>query len=579
MSRKFWGVPRGKRSLIVSIEVLKTIASKIKGKVWSKKLQKEIDNFLVEENLKRERMKIDDNPGSLRGNFTTLKAFGLVYRDFNDKVQLSKAGEELINPATPDTIKKNLMRKQVLNFQYPCPYTQNGHAKIISDYKIKPYRFLLELLLTDEIDYITLEEAARFIVFAQEPSEKNLIKESILEYRDSETELVLQTYFDEFDHRGVSLDYSNNLISEEVTKISNITCLSTSKVKDVLLKEAELERTYRPNSRWTATYKSRWDVVSTMKTHLTEAELICSDSTNFELSPELKRILQNILKDTFHFPKKLISFEGDFKYLDSDEKKLLELRFLNKYGRGWDTKSGIQRSSLEGKIVSRKKIKERVIKNEYEKIVKTKGPGSKLEAVNMVRDNTQYSKGDIEQVVKNYSSPNLDEFSEYFIKVGKNGERNLEFEKLCRIVFEKLGFKADHVGQKGRNPDVIVRYKDGKIGLIDAKATSNEYGITSTDERAMRDYIKKYKEISGNIEFFIFAAGTTTDTCDTNLENIYRDTGVKGSIISSTILMKLLKWQIEDQKNTQSLVEILFKLNREILPSDLGNLWAWLNDF
>ncbi|GAB6099217.1 hypothetical protein JCM16358_10960 [Halanaerocella petrolearia] len=578
MPRKFWGVPRGKRSLVVSIEVLKTIEPKIKGRVWSKELQKEIDQFLVEEDLKRERMKIDDNPGSLRGNFTTLKAFGLVYRDFDNKVQLTKAGEELIDSKTPRTIKKNILRKQLLNFQFPCPYAQKGHAKIISDYKIKPYRFLLELLLTDEIDYITLEEAARFIVFAQEPSEKDLIKESILEYRGSESELVLQTYFDEFDHRGISLDYSNNLISEEVTEISNITDLPVSKVEDILLKEAELERTYRPNSRWTATYKSRWDVVSTMKTHLTEAELISSDSKNFELTPELRELLQNILGDTSHFPKDLIPFEGYSQYLDPDEKKLLELRFLNKYGRGWNTKSGIQRSSLKGKVVSRQKVKERTMKSEYEKAVKTKVVSSKLEAIEIIKDNTQYSKEDIAEVVKNSPSPDLNEFAKYFIEIGKNGDENLEFEKLCQAVFSKLGFESEHVGQKGRYPDVLAMYDSDQVGLIDAKATSGEYSVVSSDERAMRDYVtkfrdEKYKGKSLNVGFFVFVAGATANTSDTNINNIYQDTGVPGSIISASTLMDLLRLQIENPKNIAELTK-LFKLNREIVNSDLEKLWT-----
>lgn len=572
MARKFWGIPRGKRSLRVSIDVLKAIEPVMIGRVMSKELQKEIDEFLVGEGLKRERKKIHPNPGSLRGNLTNFKAFGLIYLDFDSRVHLTKVGEELIDDSTPEAIWLDLLRKQILNFQYPCPYAQKGNSKIISDYKIKPYRFILELLLTDELNYITLDEAARFLVFAENHNQKNVIKNSILNYRDSDEKAVLEAYFNRFDSRGIEL-HRGNLISEHVDEIADITGISEDEVSDILMQEVKVEETYRPNSRWTATYGSRVDVVSTMKTHLTEADLIDSAADDFRLTKNLEAEVKDLFtNDKEHFPEELIPFPGYSSSLNKDEKTRLKLKFLNTYGRGWSTDEGIQRTALEGEVSSPQKIRGRIIEDLYDEAVRVHAL-SKKEAVDFIKDRTQYPKTEINNIVKNNKSLSLDDFKNHFIEVGCDGSRNLEFEKMCRTVFDKLGFEADHVGQQGRMPDVIAVYSENRAGLIDAKATSGSYSVTSSDERAMRDYIDKFKkEDEVNVDFFLFAAGTTANTSDTNIKNIYQDTGVRGSIISTAVLMDLLDYQMNDIRSCSQLAE-LFKLNKEILNSSLMKSW------
>ncbi|MFW5686788.1 MAG: hypothetical protein ACOCXL_01225, partial [Halanaerobium sp.] len=121
MPRKFWGIPRGKRSIDVVLTVLDYIKDDFIGRRWSRELQEEIDEILVNSDLKRERIKLDENPGNIRCNFTSFKAFGLIYLDFNNKISLTKVGEQLLDKKTPTQIISLLLKKQVLNMQYPSP--------------------------------------------------------------------------------------------------------------------------------------------------------------------------------------------------------------------------------------------------------------------------------------------------------------------------------------------------------------------------------------------------------------------------------------------------------------------------
>lgn len=567
MARKFWGIPRGKRSIDVILTVLDYIKDDLIGEKWNKKLQDKIDQKLVDFNLKRERIKLDENPGNIRCNFTSFKAFGLIYIDFNDKIRLTKVGEELFDKRTPTKIKSLLVKKQILNMQYPSPYFRRHYARIIDDFQIKPFRFIVELLLDEDLESIDLDEAARFVVFAENHGEKEKIKESILEYRTSDRKIILNEYFDYYSSRGINT-FNGDLIEEEIEHISQRTEMSTDKVRDALESELAVELKYRPNSRWTAKYKSRFDVVSTMKTQLTDIEIIEDKDTDFKLIDKEK--IKNLL-DTPRFSQELIPFEGYPDKADAAEKHLLDLKFYNKYSKSWNSSMGITASDLNQKGVSPQKIKQKVIKSRYNILLKKEAITDIEEAVEIIASKTQYSAADINEVLKNQSAPDLNYFADDFISLGRNGVKNLEFEKANSILFKKLGYETEHIGSYGRNPDVLVKKEGKTTAVIDAKATSNEYAVTSSDERAVIDYIKKYNG-KNELKFFLFSAGKTASVSDTNLINIYKSTGVKGSIINSALLTYLLQKQFQKRINL-SKIEKLFQLNREIARSDIDKLF------
>ena len=507
MARKFWGIPRAKRSLNVSITILEIIKDILIGRKWDRSFQEELDEFLVKNKLKRERIKLHDNPGNLRGNITNFKVFGLIYKDINDKFRLTKAGEELLSSQTSETIKSSLLRKQVLNLQYPSPYFQKGNSKIVNDYKIKPYRFIVELLLNTDLQRITQEEVARFLVFTENHDQLHQIENHIIDYRASNEKKVLNTYFETFKHRGIRL-INGDLIDENIEKVAKKTGIDKSIVNDILLEEVKIEKKYC-SSRSLANYKSREDIASTMKTHLTEIEIIKEKPKIFELKnrSEIKKILSDE-----RFSQELIPFFEYPKGMSSKEKKLMNLNFYNKYGRGWDSTMGIQRNDLSGGNTFPDSIKNRVIKDQYDKLIKEKAIKSLEEAVEIINNNTYHNKKEIFEILKNEPSPTIDKFSNYFIEVGRNNSTWYEFEKANEILFKKLGYKAKHVGSQGREPDVLIWENDRSLGIVDSKATENAYSVSSGDERAMRDYIKKYSKF--DIRFFLFSAGKTAKTSE-----------------------------------------------------------------
>lgn len=157
MSKNFWIVSRPKRKLIIVPEMLKVFAAVTIGKTWTgnRELQKNFERELVRFEWKAQNLS-KDGSGS-RTYAALLGLLGLWYED-EKGVQLTQAGKEIVSgeAAVPQ------LTKQLVNFQYPSPYSKSVH--IDESYKIHPHRFVINLLSHASVNGISQDELAFCVV-------------------------------------------------------------------------------------------------------------------------------------------------------------------------------------------------------------------------------------------------------------------------------------------------------------------------------------------------------------------------------------------------------------------------------
>jgi len=142
---------------------------------------------------------------------------------------------------------------------------------------------------------------------------------------------------------------------------------------------------------------------------------------------------------------------------------------------------------------------------------------------------------------------NMDQLSE-------NEDMALEFEKKVNLAFQLFGYEVDDLGQgTGRNPDGIAKDKQYHYAIIiDAKARKEKYSV-GTEDRKFIEYIRKYqpllKKEGYEYCFFLVVSSNFSNIGNAAIDNIYRETQVKLSFISSINILKLLSYKIQYPRN------------------------------
>lgn len=141
-----------------------------------------------------------------------------------------------------------------------------------------------------------------------------------------------------------------------------------------------------------------------------------------------------------------------------------------------------------------------------------------------------------------------------------------EFEIATATVFnEILGIEATHVGQTGRQPDVVVRHA-GQTGIIDTKAYAL-YGLESDHQLRMQtSYLPAYA--NEDIQFFLYIAGGFSPSFETGLRKIIDKSGIPGSGITIEAWTCLLQNNASHKWTWRELVS-LFRRGSIIHPTDI----------
>ncbi len=174
MARANWSVPTSPRSPYKIRDEL-ILLSKFEDKKWDKSAQAEFGKLLGgSEFFEGDVPSTPDWVG--RARFGTIKFWGFVYKDDDDRVKITSAGKRLIEGRRQDEI----FTKQLVKWQYPDNQHGGGNYPL-TRYGLHP--FLATLRILKETKTLTKDEIAIFLFLTTQDSQVPQVSRQVLEFR------------------------------------------------------------------------------------------------------------------------------------------------------------------------------------------------------------------------------------------------------------------------------------------------------------------------------------------------------------------------------------------------------------
>lgn len=510
-----WMVPRAKRKLTPVVDALSAFSFLTLGEPWAGDTQKqlEFETNLERLNLKRRGARRDQRAGGARTYESWFNALGLTYVENTTGLsRLTVAGEALINGSYP----VDIMTHQLMKFQYPSPYSLRDRVQISNRFHIRPFRFLLRLLLDNRVRTLSKCEIARFVVTeAEDESDRcfNHVVSRILDFRNL-GDAILPANFAE-------------LYPSSTTGVRTLS----------------------------ATLDGLEDNANTFINYLEYTQLIMRDGPDraIYIAPEKAAEAASILEDG----TQLID-------VDPRNEEVFQRKFGLPPGRHKDT-----RNFSAGQTITPRVLAERMVRMEFLHIAGTR-PISKVTPaiVSEIAVSTGLSERVVEDVLELLNVDALGIFEASYVDMAFSGtEQSRKFEIATVDIFRELGYETAHVGTRPLNPDVFVESPMNYAGIIDNKAYS-AYSIQNDHRnRMVHNYIPTYRRCS-NLTFFAYIAGGFISTIDSQIRNIAEETNVKGSAITAKELVALLS-RHRTSRIDHTELRALFEINRRITRHDI----------
>ncbi len=508
MAQDYWWVTRPKRKLNPIPEELAAFCSVALGKKWTqnRKLHIAYEEELENSGTKRVGERRDASGSGGRTHAAMLYSLGLWFEK-NDKVYLTLAGEAILDGKSPVEV----LKKQVLKFQYPSAYSDS--VKVTSRFKIRPFIFLLKLLLDERLgNYLTQEEIAYIVsINADNESDKcyeNVVSR-IVEFRGSSPDFFDEDYF--ADHQASA----NNLM----------------------------------------------DLSNTMMNWLDYTRLIYREKKIIGLCEEKREEISQIVNE----PGAFIPYP-----VEADV-------FQRKYGVDpWhqkDTRNILDTQSITSEILDKNRILHAFFA--YSSIHPVSRINSTI--IDCICDSSGTDRRFTEQIlIQSYPHGAIGGYlSNYRDMAFQGRDEAVDFEKATANLFSELfQYETDHLGQMGAKsaPDVLlVSETEEYQAIIDNKAYSR-YSISGDHHnRMVHNYlgnIGSYSHSDYPIGFFLYISGGFAPNIDAQIWREHEESGIDGSCITVSNLILLIEKHIEHPYSHSKLKDI-FGLNRQILLSDI----------
>lgn len=514
----YWWVTRPKRKLNSVPEVLATFADLSLNQEWDGQRNSHLayEDALESAGLKRKGERRDQTGGGARTYKAWLMSLGLIFnQESTGMIKLTLAGEAIMNGESPVTILTN----QILKYQFPSAFSVGRGVQVASRFKIRPFRFLLRLLDDARIGSLSEDEIAKIIVTeAENESDRcyEYIVKRILQYREEGDECLEDDFLLKYQSSkgGINLEHP---------------------------------------------YSHLQDLANTLVNWLEYTQFVNRDSGRVFLLDERREEVRGILS----VQTPLIDRPEQQEY------------FQRKYGvdvkHRKDNRDLTKSMTITPKAIARQKIMQAYIAESLNR------PITKIS--NELVDHIVYVTGidgkTVEEVlIETYPHGSIGSFmTKYFEMAFKGRDEATEFEKATVELFRDVfGYQTKHVGPMGLTPDVLLVSPECSYqAIIDNKAYSN-YSINNDHRnRMVHNYltnISRYSDSKYPMAFFTYIAGGFGTTIDKQIESIYEETGVRGSVVSVTNIIKMVEKQQESAYTHQDLRN-LFGVNRQILMRDL----------
>lgn len=494
-----WWITRPKRNLISVPLCLSVIAHHAQGKTWAtpdKSTELAIEQGLEESNLKRKGNRRDQGGGGARTYRAWMKSLGLLFMDNDGKLWLTSAGEALVNAEPP----LEILKKQVLGYQYPSAYTAKGPTRVADRFKVRPFIFLLQLLLDERLDgYLhEREEIGKIVITYGETNKQadvNKVVELILRHREIGDAALPTNYVEMFASSRSSTATQESL------------------------------------------FANNGDIANTLGNWLGYTQLIQRENSEWRIPAQARAEVQEIVEEYTALPL--------IKDHDNEEK------YQRRYGR----KPGQIRDDrvLDSQFASRTSA---AIEADRIKIVMMEIATTELineinlEVVEKISRRTGSTQARVEQVLAEiYPNGATDTFMQGYVHLAfQSRDKATEFEKATAEIFRKVfGFNAQQMGQRGLRPDIVISSDaEDYAGIIDNKAYKEGYSLTHGQRNAMRTYIESfdsYKIDEHPLRFFCYVVSDVKSTMNSQLKDVAEANGVPGSAITARDIVRLARMQ------------------------------------
>lgn len=513
----YWWVTRPKRKLNSVPQVLASIVEATNKKTWQGQLdvQLSVEDALETSGLKRIGERRDQGGSGARTYIAWLKSLGLLFSASDKSLQLTIAGESVLSYDFPYEIIKD----QVLKFQYPSSFSLSKNIEVSSRFKIHPFIFLLKLLALPEINYLTKDEIAKIVIIDGEKDSKdclNKVANKILDYRVHGDSILDPDFIQKY---GPS----------------------------------------KGSGRYEKPFDHLQDVANTIINWLEYTQLASrNDEKNLQILPERKLEVFQIINKEWPF------------ITDPENEEKFQRRYGLDFKHNKDTRDLTKSKTITDKIIQEMQIEKAFIE------LSLKQPITGLSAE--IIDKLVLLTGINQNIIQSYlfkRHPNgaIGTFmSEYFDMAFSGREDATEFEKATVAIFRDIfNFKTEHVGPKGLSPDVLL-ISDiyGYQAIIDNKAYK-KYSISNDHRnRMIHNYLGNYSSYSNSkypIGFFSYIAGGFSTNINEQIRSISNETNIPGSVISVTDFIELIKLN-STINYTHDDIRRIFSTNKQIERAD-----------
>ncbi|WP_430789118.1 restriction endonuclease FokI C-terminal domain-containing protein [Virgibacillus flavescens] len=513
-----WQAPRNKRKLYPVVDILSLFTLQNLGDVWNHDLARQLDfeSELERYGIKSPGQRRDRRAGGARTYESWLYNLGLIFIETDTEiVRTTLAGEALLAGQPPVPIIIN----QLMKLQYPSPYSQRGRVNIHSRFRVRPFRFLLRLLIDSRIETLSRSELGRFVITEGENESNDCyehVVQRILDYRS----------------------HGDSVLSQDFEQ------LYASSTTGVRSREK------------TISYLG--DIANTFINYLEYTQLIDRvGNSQIAISEGYIQDVEAILNDG----STVRQYNLNHPYGNEN----FQRNFGLAPGQNRDNRS------FGGEAVTDALYRERRVRSELLHIAGTRPivniTSQLLDEISTI---TGFSIGQVENAIEGFRPDTFSAFEASYLNMAISGrELATEFEIATTGVFEQLGFRSMHVGNNPLHPDIFVESPINYSGIIDTKAY-RRYSISNDHRnRMINNYIPTYKNSHENLEFFMYIADGFGTNIDSQIQQLNRQNpDVQGSVISARNTIRLLQKHLSNPIEHEDL-RTLFQLNRKVTLQDV----------
>lgn len=514
----YWWVTRPKRKLNSVPEVLATFAELSVNQEWDGQRDSHLayEEALEAAGLKRRGDRRDQTGGGARTYKAWLSSLGLIFtQETSGKIKLTLAGEAIMEGVSPVSVLSN----QIIKYQFPSPFSLGRGVRVSERFKIRPFRFLLRLLMDERVKYLTEEEIAKIVVTeAENETDKcfNYIVDRLIQFR---------TYGDD--------------------------CLE----KDFFI-------LYAPSKgevNYDHPYSHLLDLANTLVNWLEYTQLVIRENGRLMVLDDKRDEVHQILMENPPF----IDRPNEQEY------------FQRKYGidprHKKDNRNLNATQTITARIIAKQKVMQAYIAESLVRPI----TGIDSELIGYIVHNTGINEKLVEDIlIETYPKGSVGAFmTKYFEMAFKGRDEATEFEKATVELFRDVfGYRTKHVGPIGLTPDVLlVSDSDGYQAILDNKAY-HKYTISNDHyNRMVHNYIENITNYSHEglpLGFFSYIAGGFGSNIDTQIRAINSATNVNGSAISVSNIIKMVE-RNEICKYSHKEIRDILGVNRQILLKDV----------